>query len=230
MNEDNLKNYWQILIYAIIFLNIIIILILIYKKYTLTVTQQQNCPPPQKESPKPQPQPQPIIIQFFINFYATIKITFEIALKIVLPWTLIISILLSFLEFCGVDIGFLDYIKKHLNIMKINQELVTNEKSFCNSDYKTMKEKQNEYIYDTDPKIDAYIKGSLNLEQLVILDKILEYEKLNSISRISSSELKSLTSNNRALMDAYLRWIECKNLIRNTNHVVYPSERKFFYR
>jgi hypothetical protein len=85
------------------------------------------------------------------------------------------------------------------------------------------------FFYDTDRTNDLYIKGTLSVGELARLDAILEHEKASGGLRLSHQDLGSLSDNNYALMDAYARWRKCKDLMRTTTHVVYPSERKYVH-
>ena len=163
MIDDILKNKVLIFIGAIIVLEIGTILILIYKKFAINILQQNYPPPPKKETKKP------LIIQFFICVYVTLKVTF----KIVIPWGLLISLLLTVLKCFGQDIGFLESISLDniINQVYIDIKVPCNKNSIPDPHRKCSLP-----VYDTNPQNDTYIKGSLTKAQLAILDKILEYE------------------------------------------------------
>ena len=80
-------------------------------------------------------------------------------------------------------------------------------------------------IYDTDPENDRYIKGELTGKQLSRFDRILEREKANKGQRLSGVELSELAGDDRELTEAYNRWCSCKDMMRSSSHIVYPSER-----
>jgi hypothetical protein len=82
------------------------------------------------------------------------------------------------------------------------------------------------YIYDTDPKNDQFIKGALTPEQLKKLDRILEEEKKQKGLRLSALELTKLVENDNSIVDAYVRWRKCYDMMRSFHHVIYPSERE----
>ena len=89
------------------------------------------------------------------------------------------------------------------------------------------KEKPSEtnYLYDTDPSCNDYIKGRLEPAKLDKLDKILLAEKKNSGLRLSLKELAAMAANDAIVMDAYARWRKCKDMMRSYHRVVYPDER-----
>jgi hypothetical protein len=80
-------------------------------------------------------------------------------------------------------------------------------------------------VYDTDPENDLYIKGELTSKQLTRFDRILEREKENRGLRLSGGDLSELAGDDRELIDAYYRWCSCKDMMRSSSHIVYPSER-----
>ncbi len=80
-------------------------------------------------------------------------------------------------------------------------------------------------IYDTDAKNDRYIKGSLTFEQLRLLDRVLNEEYNYGGKRLPGDRVRQLTKGDRLVGQAYGRWRKCKDLMRSSNHVVYPRER-----
>lgn len=82
-----------------------------------------------------------------------------------------------------------------------------------------------QYVYDTDPKNDLFIKGNLPIFKLVRLDRILEAEKQNGGMRLNHQELNAISRYDNDLTEAYSRWWACKDQLRSFHHVVYPSER-----
>jgi hypothetical protein len=80
-------------------------------------------------------------------------------------------------------------------------------------------------IYDTDPECNRYIKADLRSEQLQRLDKILLKEKRNHGERLPMSEVQAMAGYDQTIADAYVRWRKCVDMMRGSNHVVYPDER-----
>ncbi len=80
-------------------------------------------------------------------------------------------------------------------------------------------------IYDTDPACNRYIKADLSREQLQKLDKILLAEKRNHGERLPMSQVLAIATNDQAVAEAYMRWRKCADMMRGSNHVVYPDER-----
>lgn len=86
---------------------------------------------------------------------------------------------------------------------------------------------QSEYfVYDTDPKNDRFIKGKLTGRQMKALDKVLNEEERNGGMRLSSSQLRELSGDEKLVIEAYDRWRRCCNLMRSEYQIVYPRERK----
>ena len=81
------------------------------------------------------------------------------------------------------------------------------------------------YIYDTDPRNDDFIRGTLSAAKLNILDKVLLKEKKQGGLKLSNTELNSITKYDQEIIDAYGRWRKCKNMMRSSHHVIYPDER-----
>lgn len=81
------------------------------------------------------------------------------------------------------------------------------------------------FYYDTSPENDKYIKGNLQPDQLLLLDKILMKEKRLVTHPLSSQQIQSITGD-PAVMAAYERWCKCYDMIRSSTHVVYPDERE----
>jgi hypothetical protein len=84
------------------------------------------------------------------------------------------------------------------------------------------------YSYDTDIKNDIYIKGDLSSQQLSVFDKILEQEKAYGGLKLSNDEVAKIANNDNDLTNAYLRWRNCKEMMRSNHRTYYPSERRFF--
>jgi hypothetical protein len=84
------------------------------------------------------------------------------------------------------------------------------------------------YVYDTDIKNDAYIKSNLTSQQLAVFDIILEQEKANGSLKLSNEALIKIAKNDNELVGAYLRWRNCREMMRSDNRTFYPSERKLF--
>jgi hypothetical protein len=80
-------------------------------------------------------------------------------------------------------------------------------------------------IYDTDEKNDRYIKKDLSLAQLRLLDRALNEEQLRGGHRLSGNRLRELVGGDKAVIAAYNRWRKCVDLMRSSNHVIYPRER-----
>ena len=86
------------------------------------------------------------------------------------------------------------------------------------------------FVYDTDSKNDVYIKSNLHPQLLRILDRVLEKEKKNSGLRLTDVELNKITSYNNEVNEAYNRWRKCKDMMRSSHHVIYPSERDLYFK
>jgi len=80
-------------------------------------------------------------------------------------------------------------------------------------------------IYDTDPDNDGYIKAPIQPEHWSELDKILNFEQKKNGNRVSTSAIGILGITNQSILKAYDRWCVCRNLNRNSTHVIYPSGR-----
>jgi len=80
-------------------------------------------------------------------------------------------------------------------------------------------------IYDTDPRNDRYIKGSLTIEQLQTLDRLLNEEYRNGGNRLQGDRVRQLSRGDRLVAQAYGRWRKCHDLMRTSNYVIYPAER-----
>jgi hypothetical protein len=79
--------------------------------------------------------------------------------------------------------------------------------------------------YDTDPGNDAYIKGELTGEHLLILDRVLLEEKRKGGLRLSGADLKELAGSHPEVLEAYVRWRYCRDMMRSHHRTVYPDER-----
>jgi hypothetical protein len=82
------------------------------------------------------------------------------------------------------------------------------------------------FIYDTDQKNNLYVQGSMSVSQMTLFDSILEYEKTQGCAELSWNDLAKIAHNDLALIEAYHRWRECKDMMRSHHRIVYPSERK----
>ncbi len=82
------------------------------------------------------------------------------------------------------------------------------------------------FVYDTDPKNDRFIKGKLNAKQMRLLDRVLDEEERHGGMRLSGGEVRELAGDEKLVLEAYDRWRRCCNLMRSEDRVVYPSERK----
>jgi hypothetical protein len=80
-------------------------------------------------------------------------------------------------------------------------------------------------IYDTDPKNDGYIKSSMTYEQMALLDHILNEEYRNGGQRIAGDRVRQLARGDKLVIQAYGRWRKCRDLMRSSNHIIYPIER-----
>lgn len=80
-------------------------------------------------------------------------------------------------------------------------------------------------IYDTDPKNDRYIKGEMTSSQLNAFDRVLCTEKKHGGQKLVEQQILKITGSRDydAVNAAYQRWLECKELNRNQDHVVYPQ-------
>jgi hypothetical protein len=83
----------------------------------------------------------------------------------------------------------------------------------------------NAAYYDTDPGNDAYIKGELTGEHLRILDRVLREEKRKGGLRLSRADLKKLAGSHPEVLEAYVRWRYCRDMMRSHHRTVYPDER-----
>jgi len=81
------------------------------------------------------------------------------------------------------------------------------------------------HIYDTDPRNDRYIKDEMTSSQLQIFDRVLCTEKKQNGKKLAESQILNITGakDYDAVNAAYQRWLECKELNRNQDHVVYPQ-------
>jgi|GEM_PF-3236153 len=218
MTDDILKNKVLIFIGAIIVLDIVTILILIYKKFAINVLQQNYPPPPKEEKSQS-------FYQFIVKIYnIVIKIPIDITIKFVIPS----AFLLTVLECFGVDTGIFDLINKCFCGSTKKERIVCAKQDDSNRPVPPVDPHKN-HFYDTDPQNDAYIKDSLSMNQLVILDQILEYEKEKCGLRLTWFSLRRLTGGDQKLTDAYIRWRKCKNLMRSSGRVIYPSERALYH-
>ncbi|HPI72561.1 MAG TPA: hypothetical protein PK843_10115 [bacterium] len=77
--------------------------------------------------------------------------------------------------------------------------------------------------YDTDPSNNRYIIGGLKAQQLKKLDRVLEFDKRNGY--LNETTLERLADSDEDVVQAYYRFLKCKNLMRSTNTVIYPDER-----
>jgi len=84
-------------------------------------------------------------------------------------------------------------------------------------------------IYDTDPRNDEFIKGSLSPGKMRRLDHVLLKEKNNDGLRLSTDRLNELTQYDNEIIEAYNRWRKCKDMRRSHHHVIYPDERHLYY-
>lgn len=82
-------------------------------------------------------------------------------------------------------------------------------------------------VYDTDPRNNAFIKGSLNEKELLLLDRVLMIEKKNNGMELDRSTLIRISRNYPEVIEAYDRWRKCKTMRRSDNHVIYPDERRY---
>jgi len=82
-------------------------------------------------------------------------------------------------------------------------------------------------VYDTDPRNNSFIKGSLNERELLILDHVLMIEKKNDGMVLDRSTLIRVSRNYPEVIEAYDRWRKCKTMRRSDNHVIYPDERRY---
>ncbi len=80
-------------------------------------------------------------------------------------------------------------------------------------------------IYDTDEKNDRYIKGTLTLAQMKMLDRVLNEEQGRGGQRLPGNMLRELSRGDKAVIAAYGRWRKCYDLMRSSNYVIYPRER-----
>jgi hypothetical protein len=80
-------------------------------------------------------------------------------------------------------------------------------------------------IYDTDAANDQFIKGDLTLDQMRKLDRVLVQEQRNQEARLSTEQVRPLSGNDKAVMEAYGRWRKCYDMMRGRDHVIYPNQR-----
>lgn len=80
-------------------------------------------------------------------------------------------------------------------------------------------------IYDTDETNDRYIKKDLSLAQMQRLDRVLNEEMRRGGGRLAGNRLRELAGGDKAVMAAYGRWRKCVDLMRSSNHVIYPADR-----
>jgi len=81
------------------------------------------------------------------------------------------------------------------------------------------------FMYDSDPKNDRFIKGSLRRDQFRLLDRVLNEEERNGGMRLSNGKVRQLAADDREVIEAYDRWRRCCSLMRSENYVIYPSQR-----
>jgi len=86
------------------------------------------------------------------------------------------------------------------------------------------------FVYDTDPRNDAFIKGTLKKEKQKKLDAILMIEKKECGLRLSNQQLYEYTKYENDIIEAYNRWRKCKEMRRSYHHVIYPDERKLYHK
>jgi hypothetical protein len=103
----------------------------------------------------------------------------------------------------------------------------TEQIKYSNSEKK--KKIEIKFIYDTYPPNNNYIIGDLDEEELKILDQIIEEEKRLCGLRLTIKDLNILSANNSKINDAYYRWRKCKDLMRSSGRVIYPSERIIYF-
>jgi len=80
-------------------------------------------------------------------------------------------------------------------------------------------------IYDTDAANDQFIKGDLTIDQMRKLDRVLVQEQKNHEARLSAEQLRQISGNDKAVMEAYGRWRKCYDMMRGRHHVIYPDQR-----
>ncbi len=89
--------------------------------------------------------------------------------------------------------------------------------------------KQNQvFIYDTDPRNDEFIKGSLKKEKQKKLDYVLMKEKEEYGLRLSNQLLNQYAKYDSDVIAGYNRWRKCKEMRRSHHHVIYPDERNLY--
>ncbi|HPI73300.1 MAG TPA: hypothetical protein PK843_05345 [bacterium] len=81
------------------------------------------------------------------------------------------------------------------------------------------------FMYDSDPKNDRFIKGSLRRDQFRLLDRVLNEEERNGGMRLSNGKVRQLAADDKEVIEAYDRWRRCCSLMRSVNYVIYPSQR-----
>lgn len=82
------------------------------------------------------------------------------------------------------------------------------------------------FLYDTDPRNNDFIKGELNQQQMLVLDRILMEEKALCGLRVNSLRVNELAKNKSEIIDAYDRYRKCKDMYRSYHRTVYPDERQ----
>lgn len=83
-------------------------------------------------------------------------------------------------------------------------------------------------VYDTDPRNDEFIKGTLKRQKQKKLDAVLLIEKKECGLRLSNQQLYEYTKYDNEVIEAYNRWRKCKEMRRSYHHVIYPDEREFY--
>ena len=83
-----------------------------------------------------------------------------------------------------------------------------------------------EWRYDTSEDCDKYIKDELTTRQLTIFNRVLCVEERQDGRELSNEQILRIVSEREldTIRAAYERWLECKNLNRNKDHVVYPRD------
>ncbi len=81
------------------------------------------------------------------------------------------------------------------------------------------------YIYDTDPSYNNIIKGGLGERQFPVFDNLLEKERLECGEKLPDTDVQRYSNGNQMIIEAYLRWRKCKELMRSNTRTIYPSER-----
>jgi hypothetical protein len=97
------------------------------------------------------------------------------------------------------------------------------------STFTSSRGKSNEiFIYDTDPRNDEFIKGSLKKVKQKKLDYVLMKEKDACGLRLSNQFLYQFSNNDNDIIAGYNRWRKCKEMRRSYHRVIYPDERKIY--